>query len=72
MVVIVHLSANIDGSLSLKLMNLLMPVFSMNLAKNFTPISVTSLLESAVAAILPDLENCSAIMGIDPTFVFMK
>ena len=40
------LSTNIDVSLPLKLVHLLMTVFSMNLAKNFTPNYVTPLLES--------------------------
>ena len=41
----------------------------MNLAKNFTP---TPLLEGAGAAILPDLENLNASMGIDPSLVLMN
>ena len=45
-------------------MNLLMLVFSMNFAKHFVPNSVTPLLESAVAAILPDLENLTASIGL--------
>ena len=28
--------------------------------------------EGAVAAVLPDLENLTASMGIDPTYVLMK
>ena len=44
----------------------------MNLAMNFTPNYVTPLLESAVAAILPELENPNASMGTGPSFVLMK
>ena len=51
------LSADVGDSLSLKLMNLFMPVFSMYLAKNFTSNSVIPLLESAVAATRPDIEK---------------
>ena len=66
------LSVDIAGSLSLTLMNLLMPVFSMSLARHFTPNYVTPLLEMAVAAIRPDLENLSASIGPGPSLRLVK
>ena len=62
--------AKIDGSLSRKLMNLLMPVFSMKLAKKMSlQILSLFLLDSVVAAIVPDLEVLTASMGIEPLFL---
>ena len=49
-------NADIAVSFSLKLMNLLIIVFSMKLAKNAAPNYATPLFESAVAAIRPDLK----------------
>ena len=54
------------------LVNLVMPVFSMILAKNFTSNDVTRLLASAVDAFRPDLETFTANKRIDPSFVLIK
>ena len=54
------------------LVNIVIPVFSMNLAENFTSNDVTRLLESAVDAFRPDLETVTANKRIDPSFVLMK
>ena len=54
------------------LVNLVMPVFSMILAKNSTSNDVTRLLASAVDAFRPDFETFTANKRIDPSFVLIK
>ena len=66
------LGANMDGSLSLKLMNLLMPIFSMSLAR--ISLHILSMLCSKVLSLQFDniLKFFNASIRIDASFVLMK